>query len=223
MRYSDIQKKYLQHYNKQREGYVYVGITEEENEVISAYATNLSELRWGEPKYEGTTKDELRNADFLGGCGETICAKYLGHRQDELEFDIGKKGNARDYAHSDLSCLGYTGVGVKVSKFGLPPMVVKADEWTDGRCGHEMICTVFEQDIERDGKGNIKRVKGVWINGFAKDTILKEYQSRDLIVKPDNPKYADRAGFYGFDKLITLHNDDEIKLFKAFYKNAKNS
>ena len=223
MRYSDIKKMYLHHYNILKEGYVYVEITDEENRVISAYATKLSELRWGEPKCEGTTKEELRNAYFLGASGETVCAKKLGHEQNELEFDIGKKGNAKDYAHGDLSCLGYTGVGVKVSKFGLPPMVIKADEWTDGRCGHEIICTVFEQDVERDEKGNIKRVKGVWINGFAKDTILKEYQSRDLIIKPDNPKYADRAGFYGFDELITLRNDDEIKLFKAFYRKIKNS
>ena len=221
MRYSDVNKKYLQHYNVLRDQYVYVEITEEENQVVSTYATNMAELRWGEPNFEGTTKEELRNAFFLGGCGETVCAKHLGHKQQELEFDIGKKGNAKDYAHGDLSCLGYFEVGCKVSRYGLPPMVVRKELWSDGRCCNEFICTVFEEDIERDSEGNIKRVKGVWINGFAVNDIQKDYQSRDLILKPKISKFKDRAGFFGFDQLRTLHNQKEINAFKAEYKADK--
>lgn len=222
MRYRDVKELYHQHYNILKDEYVYVEITEEENQVVSTYATSLAELRFGEDGFDGTTKEELRSAFYLGGCGETAVGKHLGHEQKELEFDIGKKGNASDYAHGDLSCLGYFGVGVKVSRYGLPPMVVRKEKWKDGRCGYEFICTVFEEDIERDSEGKIKRVKGVWINGLADATIQKTYQSRELILKPECPKYEDRAGFYGFEHLTTIKNQKEINAFKADYKADKN-
>ena len=222
MRYRDIKRLYHEHYNVLRDQYIYVEMTEEENQVVSTYATNLAELRWGEDGFDGTTKEELRNAFFLGGCGETVVGKHLGHKQSELEFDIGKKGNASDYAHGDLSCLGYFGIGVKVSRHGLPPMVIQKEKWKDGRCGNEFICTVYEEDIERDSEKNIKRIKGVWINGFADETIQKTYQDKEMILKPDCPKYKDRAGFYGFDKLRTMSNQKEINAFKAEYKADKN-
>jgi hypothetical protein len=216
MLFTSITEAYTYHYNKQKDKYTFVGLTDEENEVISQYATDASELRWGKPGFEGTSKEKLRDAFFLGGSGETVVAKLLGNKQGDLEFSVG--GDAKDYAHADLECLGYCGIGVKVSRYGLPPMIVQKELWTEGRCGDELICTVFDKDIERDFNGNIKRVKGVWINGIATEDILKKYQSRDLIKCKDNPKYADRAGWYGFHKLKTLSNKNEIDAFKAEYK-----
>lgn len=216
MLFTSITEAYTHFYNKKKDGYVYLEMTEEENMVVSEYATNAAELRWGKPGFEGTSKEKLREAFFLGGCGETVVGKRLGHKQSELEFSVG--GDAKDYAHGDLECLGYVGIGIKVSRYGLPPMVVQKELWKDGRCGDEVICTVFEKDIERDKDGQIKRVKGVWINGVATAEIQKKYQSRDLIKCKDNPKYKDRNGFYGFGKLNPLHSEEEINAFKAEYR-----
>jgi hypothetical protein len=191
-------------------------LTDEENTAVSTYAKAAAELRWGKPGFEGTSKEKLREAFFLGGCGEVVVAKRLDDDPKFLELSVG--GDAKDYAHGDLECLGYLGIGVKVSRYGLPPMVVKKELWKEGRCGDEVICTVYEKDIERDKYGHIKKVKGVWINGVATADIQKIYQSRDLIKCKDNPKYEDRAGFYGFGKLKPLHSEKEIDAFKAKYR-----
>lgn len=215
MLFKSISEAYNHFYGKQKENYVSIDITEDENQVVSEYATNVSDLRWGQPKFRGTSKEKLHDAFFLGGAAETVAGKLFGHEQSELEFDVG--GNASDYCHSDLSCIGLN-IGVKVSKYGLPPMVVRKELWKDGQCGDEIICTVYEKDIERDSTGKIKRVKRVVVNGVATAEILKRYQSRDLIRNKSCEKYADRAGFYAFNHLKPLHTEEERNAFLAEYR-----
>ena len=205
---------YIERYEVQKDLYVYQSLTKEECEAILRYAIKAADLRWGQPGFKGTSKKKLKDAFFLGGCGETACAKLFGHKQSELDFSVG--GDARDYSHADLKSIGYE-VGVKTSRYRLAPMVVLKDLWKDGRCGDEIFCTVFDEDIERDEKGSIISVKGVWINGLATESKIKEFQSRDLIKDKDNPKYKDRAGFYGFDKLITFHDEASRFVFDYFY------
>ena len=215
MLFTSISQAYHHFYNKQKENYICIEIAEDENEVVSEYAQNASDLRWGKPKYKGTSKNKLHDAFFLAASAETIAGKLFGHEQNELEFDVG--GDAKDYAHSDLRCIGLD-IGVKVSKYGLPPLIVKKELWQDGRCGDEIICTVYEKDIERDEQGKIKRVKRVVVNGVATADVLKKYQSRDLIYDKNCEKYADRAGFYGFSKLRPLHTEKEINSFMDEYR-----
>ena len=216
MLFTSIGQAYHHFYNKKKDCYFPIDLTDEENDVIEEYATNLTNLRWGKPKYKGTSKKKLHDAAFLAGSSETISAKLFGHKQSELEFDVG--GVASDYAHSDLQCIGIN-LGVKCSKHGLPHLVIRNDMWTDsGRCGDEIICTVYEKDIERDETGKIKKVKRVVVNGVATTEVLKRYQSRDLIYDKYCEKYADRAGFYGFGKLKPLHTEKERNAILAEYK-----
>ena len=122
MLFKSISEAYTHFYNKQKENYISIDITGDETNVISEYALNASDLRWGKPKYKGTTKNKLHDAFFLAAAAETANGKLFGHEQSELEFDVG--GDASDYCHSDLSCIGLN-IGVKVSKYGLPPLIVK--------------------------------------------------------------------------------------------------
>lgn len=216
MLFTSIGQAYHHFYNKRQDWYFPIDLTNEENDVIEEYATNLTNLRWGKPKWKDTSKKKLHDATFLAGSSETIAAKLFGHKQSELEFDVG--GDASDYAHSDLQCIGID-LGVKCSKFGLPHLVVRNDMWTEGRCGDEIICTVYEKDIERDEKtGKIKKVKRVVVNGVATTEVLKKYQSRDLIFDKSCEKYADRAGFFGYKHLKPLHTEKDIEAIKAEYK-----
>lgn len=216
MQLNGIEQAYTHYYNKQIETAVYVEITEDDNSIISQFAENATNLRWGKPCYKGTSKEALQSAFFLGCSGEIAVAKLLGESTDLLDFSV--HGEAIEYANGDLECLGYLGVGVKVGKYGHFPMVVQSHLWTPGRCGDEIFCTVFNEDIVMNKGGYITGVKGVWINGIATESVLRKYQSRGYIISKNNPKYADMAAFYGFDQLNPLHDEYQINEFKAKYR-----
>lgn len=203
---------YRKAYERNRENYIEIGITEKENQIALDFAKRAAEKRWNTEGFKGTSKEKLKEAFHLGACAEIATAKYLGEPIEKLEFDTDKE--VKDYTHADLECLGYYGLGVKVSRYGLPPMVIMKELWKEGQCNDEIICTVYDNDMDKIKE----RIYKVWINGIATEEVLKEYQTRDLIFKKDNPKYANRAGFYGFDHLQSLKKENEINAFKLEYR-----
>lgn len=214
-----IKGTYHCHYHLKDKNYIKIELTKEESDFIQSYAESVSELRFGQQKYVGTTKERLRDAFFIGGAGEVAFAKLIGKSVKDCEFSVG--GEASDFAHGDLSCFGYE-CGVKTSKYGLPPLVLRKEEFEkaeargSGRAGAEVICTVKDEAIEKDENGHITGISEVWINGFATADIIKTYQARELVKFQECEKYKDRAGFYGYEKLLPL-NKENFWVFDMFY------
>lgn len=207
----EIYNLYTTHYNIHRSQYIYVPITEEEFSTIAEYAQKAAQLRYGQPGYTGTSIEQLQASFTMGGAAEAAVLKHLRYSIQDMETSV--YGDARDFAHPDLSCIGID-CGVKVSRFGYPPLIVSSELFPfESRCGCEVICTISGRNILTDENGSITMIKGVWINGFATPAVLMKFQDRSLVYHQDNQKYANRCGFYGFDYLFPLNSKVNIQYF----------
>lgn len=215
MNAQNIKETYLKHYQAFQKHYVYVPLTEAECQKIAKAAKNATTLRFGYSGYGGANKQEVQNAFMLGFCGEVAVGKLLGHTLEEMELTA--KGRLGNYAHPDLKCIGLN-CGVKVSRYENPPLLVDHPFPDSSQMqSPEVICTARAEDIQKDATNSIVRIEGIWVNGVASIDVLKVYSSPSLVYQAEKPKYANRCGFYGFDKLMPLDSQKAISHFLQCY------
>lgn len=183
-----------------------VEITVEEYKILDDFAWEVAKAREGQPKYKGVPLEKNHDSFILGICAELAVLKFLGYTINDLELDVSAR--ASDFDHPDLQKIGL-GVGVKVSKFGLPHLI----KTEDAHRVPEIICSVMSQDI-RYYANYISRVTTVYIDGLATPQMLEKGLERDLVIRQDVEKWKDRSGYMKINELIPVENLDCVTFYK---------
>ena len=111
-------------------------------------------------------------------------------------------GDSRDYGDADFKKIG---VGVKSAQFGSVAMVYREPK------NPEIIMSYTD-----DGE--------YYICGLATLKVIRKYASEDFLndTRPAHKLYAQKLGFYGYDKLIPLQDHLTLPKLIGLLKEIKN-
>ena len=95
-------------------------------------------------------------------------------------------GDSRDYGDADFKKIG---IGIKTAQFGSCAMVYKEPK------NPEIVMSYTDEG-------------DYYICGLATLDVIRQYSSEDFLndTRPAHKLYAQKVGFYGYNKLIPLHN-----------------
>ena len=176
---------YKTHITPFSNNFIKIKITKDNYVKASNFVKKLIIAKNNEPHHKIDNGSQYKR--FLTGTLGELALEQMFGINGIVDWEIG---SSFKYHKPDLKSIGLK-VGVKTVNYGLFPIIFNKS---------------YSPEII-----NIMYKEYIYVCGLATVDVLNKYQSTDLIKNSKLKARNTKTGFYGFEKLKTFNNLDELK------------